>query len=139
MTDRAVERSLGLMETAKGTLLTDKAVASMAFLFWDNQPPVPVLADYRDEKQKRHFLDEALPSPVRQEAADGVALVADAWVRGQDCIVVTAEQRDGRTAMWITPYVKKFPRRITLGETEGGLDEGENTMFQAVREVWASE
>lgn len=48
-----------------------------------------------------------------------------------------AEQRYGRTAAWITPFTKWFPRRITLDETDDGYDEGGGHMFEAVRRVWA--
>ncbi|MDP9441420.1 MAG: hypothetical protein M3P34_04415 [Actinomycetota bacterium] len=66
-------------------------------------------------------------------------VIAEAWSGGHDVLVVFAEQRDGRNAAWLTPFTKKFPRRITLAETEGGYDEGDGQMFAGVREVWASE
>ncbi len=109
----------------------------IAFLFRDGAQPVPVLAGYGNDEEKQHFYDEALPSLVRDEGADGVLVIAEAWSGGQDVLVVFAEQRDGRNAAWITPFTKKFPRRITLGETEGGYNKGNGHMFASVRGVWA--
>lgn len=133
----AVERSREFMDMAKATLLEDKSHATIVFLFSDAQPPVPVLAEYGNDTEKQHFYDEALPSLVRHEGADGVLVIAEAWSGGQDVLVVFAEERDGRTAAWITPFTKRFPRRLTLDETDGGYDEGDGHMFEAVRRIWA--
>ncbi len=133
----AVEQSREFVEMAKATLLRDKSHATIAFLFRDGAQPVPVLAGYGNDEEKQHFYDEALPSLVRDEGADGVLVIAEAWSGVQDVLVVFAEQRDGRNAAWITPFTKKFPRRITLGETEGGYNKGDGHMFASVRGVWA--
>lgn len=136
-TGGAVARSREFMEMAKDNLRKDKVVATIVFLFREGDEPMPILAEYGNDEQKRHFFDEALPSPVEAEQADGVLVVAEAWMNGQDAIVVFAEERDGSTATWVTPFTKKFPRRVTLGETDGG-DGGDLHLFTAVRELWAS-
>lgn len=83
MTDRAdgsttggaVASSREFMEMAKDNLRKDKVVATIVFLFREGDEPVPVLADYSNDEQKRHFYDEALPSLVKAEQADGVLVI----------------------------------------------------------------
>lgn len=116
----AVERSREFMDMAKATLLEDKSHATIAFLFSDAQPPVPVLAEYGNDTEKQHFYDEALRSLVRHEGAYGVLVIAEAWsgrpgglrggARWPDCCVDHA-------------FTKRFPRRITLGEADWGYHE----------------
>ncbi|MBW3579074.1 MAG: hypothetical protein KY462_15310 [Actinobacteria bacterium] len=70
------------------------------------------IGGYRNEEQKRHFFGEVLPDLVRREGSDGVLVVAEATRGGDDVLLVPAEQRDGQQAALLTPFAKKFPRRI---------------------------